>query len=283
MMNILKLRRSLNAVYPATLLIIAVFLVPSAYTQGGTSSAAVDEEALTKTIKEEIMRDLRDGDFLQEQIELGIQEFINKQREAKVAAHAERERLANEKAKNVRRVSLARDHIYGDPAAEITLIEYSDFECPYCQRFHTTAKEIVDSSDGKVNWVYRHFPLSFHNGAQKRAEASECANELGGNVAFWKYTDALYERAGANGKGVPLNELAALATEIGLDGQPFKECLDSGKYAARVAEDVTEGGEIGITGTPGNILLHNGTGEVILSAGAQPLSAFEAQISSMLQ
>ena len=79
------------------------------------------------------------------------------------------------------------------------------------------------------------------------------------------------------------NELAALATQIGLDGQQFKECLQSERYAARVAEDVTEGGQIGITGTPGNILLHNGTGEVILAAGAQPLSEFEAQISRMLQ
>ena len=109
-------------------------------------------------------------------------------------------RQAAQQAKNVRPVSAERDHIYGNPDAPISLIEYSDFECPYCKRFHVTAKSVVEAFDGKVNWVYRHFPLAFHNpGAQKQAEASECASELGGNDAFWKYTDALYARTKSGG------------------------------------------------------------------------------------
>jgi protein-disulfide isomerase len=110
---------------------------------------------------------------------------------------------------------------------------------PFCKRFHATPKELVQAYAGKVNWVYRHFPLAFHNpGAQKQAEASECANELGGNDAFWKYSDAIYARTQSNGKGFPLTQLAPLATEIGLDGETFRQCLDSGKYTARVQEDL---------------------------------------------
>jgi protein-disulfide isomerase len=230
------------------------------------------------------MKDLRKGEFLRQQIEIGIQDYINKQREAKAAAYAEQERLANEKAKNVRRVSTERDHIYGNPKAAISLIEYSDFECPYCKRFHQTAKRIVQAYEGKVNWVYRHFPLEFHNpGAQKQAEASECAGELGGNDAFWKYTDAVYARTRSNGKGFPLANLAPLAKEIGLDADQFQTCLDSGKQADRVKEDLAEGGRIGITGTPANILLHNGTGETRVKTGAQPFEAFKGDIGEMLE
>lgn len=165
--------------------------------------------------------------FLRQQIQLGIQEYINKQKEAQVAAQAEQARLANEKVKNVRRAT--RDHIYGNPNAPISLIEYSDFECPFCKNFHKTAKDIVKTYDGKVNWVYRHFPLNFHNpGAQKQAEASECAEELGGNNAFWRYTDAVYERTKSNENGFPLTQLVPLAKELGLNEKQFAQCMKAG-------------------------------------------------------
>jgi protein-disulfide isomerase len=184
----------------------------------------------------------------------------------------------------VRRVSGGRDHIYGDPQAAITIVEYSDFECPFCKRFHATPKELVQAYAGKVNWVYRHFPLAFHNpGAQKQAEASECANELGGNDAFWKYSDAIYARTQSNGKGFPLTQLAPLATEIGLDGETFRQCLDSGKYTARVQEDLEEGARIGVTGTPASILLNNQTGETRFKGGAQPVAVFKTDIEGMLK
>src|SRR6266542_3274629 len=119
-------------------------------------------------------------------------------------------------------------------------------------------EEVIKTYKDKVNWVYRHFPLTFHNpGAQKQAEASECAHELGGNDAFWKYSDAIYERTQSNGKGFPLTQIVPLAKEIGLDEKKFAQCYDSGKYEPRVKEDLEEGGKIGITGTPANIHLHH--------------------------
>jgi protein-disulfide isomerase len=252
--------------------------------EDAAATASVDEERIIQRAKEEILEELREGDLIREQVELGIQEYIRKQRETQAAARAGRQRAAAEKAKNVRPVSSERDHIYGDPDAIVSLIEYSDFECPYCKRFHLTAKKLVDDSGGKVNWVYRHFPLSFHNpGAQKQAEASECASEQGGNTAFWTYTDEIYSRTKSNGRGFPLDKLVPLAEELGLDGVAFDECLKSKRYAARVTEDFEEGRTVGITGTPGNILINNETGEVRLKSGAVPYASLQAEIDQLLQ
>ncbi len=252
--------------------ICALAGIPVAFAQQASSeSAAEAEEALVERIKREVLRDLMREGALDAQINAGIERFIAKQRAAQAAASAREKQRAVALAKNIRPVSPQRDHIYGNPNAEVSLIEYSDFECPFCKRFHVTAKEVVDSYDGRVNWVYRHFPLAFHNpGAQKQAEASECAGALGGNEAFWRYADKIYERTRSNGNGFPLSGLLPLAEEIGLDTGDFRACLESGKFTGRVLEDYTDGTNIGITGTPGNVLRNNQTGRVAVRAGAVP-------------
>ena len=163
--------------------------------QSQASDTAVAEERLVQRVKAELIKEFQEGEFLQQQIELGIQEFIRKQQAVANEAEYNQRQLADKRAEQVRPVSTDRDHIYGNPDAAISLIEYSDFECPFCKNFHATAKKLVDAYDGQVNWVYRHYPLDFHNpGAQSQAEASECANEIGGNDMFWLYTNAIYER-----------------------------------------------------------------------------------------
>lgn len=187
-------------------------------------------------------------------------------------------------AKNVRPVSKDKDHIRGNKDAEISLIEYSDFECPFCKRFHPTAQQVVDDYDGKVNWVYRHFPLGFHDPlATKEALGSECANELGGNEKFWEFTDLVYERTTSNGRGLELEDLNTMAVEIGLDRASFSECLDSEKYLSHVQQDIKEGAQAGVTGTPGNIVINNKTGDVRLILGAQPVSAVKQVIDELLK
>jgi protein-disulfide isomerase len=268
--------------------VVALVLAPLFSPVGGAQQAedrrTTDERRLIQELKHEILEELRSGDFLHQQIELGIKEYLQNEQAARIATAAERTRLASEKVRNVRRVSGARDHIYGNPDAAISLIEYSDFECPFCKRFHATPKEIVDASAGQINWVYRHFPLAMHNpGARKQAEAAECAGALGGNDAFWKYTEAIYLRTRSRGNGFPLTELTPLATEIGLQAERFQECLDSGKYAARVQEDLAEGATIGVTGTPTTVLLHNRTGDARLEAGVQSAARFKTDIDMMLK
>ncbi len=175
------------------------------------------------------------------------------------------------------------DHIRGEfSKAKVAVVEYSDFECPFCQRHHPTMQQIVDTYKDDVVWVYRHFPLSFHQNAQKEAEATECANELGGNDVFWKYTDAIFERTTAGGTGFPLENLAPLAKELGLDELKFKSCLDSGKYAKHVQDDMSGGSAAGVNGTPGNIVVNLKTKETRIVSGAQPFAAFKSVFDAML-
>jgi protein-disulfide isomerase len=252
--------------------------------QASPENAADAEEALVERIKREILRDLMRDGALDAQINAGIERFIAKQRAAQAAASARAQQRSVALAKNIRPVSPQRDHIYGNPNAEVSLIEYSDFECPFCKRFHVTAKEVIDSYDGRVNWVYRHFPLAFHNpGAQKQAEASECAGALGGNDAFWGFADKIYERTRSNGHGFPLSGLLPLAEEIGLDTGDFRACLESGKFTGRVLEDYTDGTNIGITGTPGNVLRNNQTGKVVVRAGAVPAANLKNALDGLLR
>lgn len=142
------------------------------------------------------------------------------------------------------------DHIRGSKDAPVTLVEYSDLECPFCKRFHPEMQQLMQEYDGQVKWVYRHFPLSFHANAQKEAEAAECAGKLGGNDKFWEYTDKIFERTNSNGTGFALDSLVPLAKEIGLPESIFKACLDSGEFTAHVQQDLQEGISFGVNGTP---------------------------------
>jgi protein-disulfide isomerase len=94
-------------------------------------------------------------------------------------------------AKNVPAIDFEKDHIRGNKDAKIAVIEYSDFECPFCHRVHPTYKQIMDKYGDNVMWVYRHFPLSFHQDAEPLAIGSECASELGGSDAFWAFADQI--------------------------------------------------------------------------------------------
>lgn len=182
----------------------------------------------------------------------------------------------------VRPVDLNTDHIKGDKNAKVFLIEYSDFECPFCKRFYPTTQQVLDQYEGKVALVYRHYPLSFHANAEKEAEASECANEQGGNDAFWKYADKIFERTTSNGTGFTLDKLVPLAKEIGLDGAKFKTCLDSGKYAQHVQDDENNGQEAGVTGTPGNIIWAQDTKPQLVE-GAVPFENIKVVIDQVLK
>lgn len=174
------------------------------------------------------------------------------------------------------------DHVRGDRNARILLIEYSDLECPYCKRFHPTAQQLVDEYKGKVAWVYRHYPLDqIHSKADKEAEAVECANELGGNDAFWALTDKIFEVTPSN-NGLNLDDLPKLAGQVGLNESAFKTCLDSGKYAEHVEADFQSGIKAGVKGTPGNILLDTQTGKTKLIPGALPFENFKTEIDAML-
>lgn len=173
------------------------------------------------------------------------------------------------------------DHTRGNKEAKITLIEYSDLECPFCKRFHPTMQEILKTYGDKVRWTYRHFPLSFHANAQKESEASECVADLGGNDAFWDYIDKIFERTTANGTGFALDQLGPLAAEVGVDQTQFQTCLDSNKYEKFVKDQLAEGTTAGVNGTPSTFVV-NEKGENQIIVGAQPIEAIKTVIDGYL-
>lgn len=171
-------------------------------------------------------------------------------------------------------VVTAADHVRGDTNAPITIVEYSDFQCPFCARFHPTMQQIMEEYDGKVKWVYRHYPLSFHPEAKPSAEASECAGEQG---KFWEYADALVENQAALSSSL----YTKLAEDLGLDTSDFASCLSSDKYLDVIDTQLQGGMAAGVTGTPGSFVIGpDGNAQSI--KGALPFSSIKPLIDQML-
>ncbi len=172
----------------------------------------------------------------------------------------------------------ADDHIRGNANADVVMVEYSDFECPFCKTFKPTIDQALQEYGDKVALVYRHYPLSFHPKAQKSAEGAECAAELGGNDAFWQFHDIMFERM----PDIELSEMSGVAGEIGLDATAFQSCVDSGKHAQKVADMMSGGSAAGVQGTPGLVLLGK-NGKTDFVGGAYPYADVKAKIDALLQ
>ena len=178
-------------------------------------------------------------------------------------------------------VSIDDDPILGNRNAPVTIVEFSDYECPFCGRFYSATLPSIKSNyidTGKVRFVYRDFPLNFHPSAQPAAEASECVREKGGDEAFWKYHDTIFE----NQPMLSTEKLLEWASEMGHD---IEECLNSNKFAAEVQKDMRDGQNVGIQGTPGFIIGktdgNSVRGQIV--SGAQPFAVFQQIIDAELR
>jgi protein-disulfide isomerase len=144
------------------------------------------------------------------------------------------------------------DHLLGNPNAKVKVIEFSDLQCPFCQRFHPTMKQVMDTygKNGKVAWIYRHFPLPFHPLAMPGAIASECVAEQGGNIMFWNYLDAVF--------AVGLTEekvLADSANKLGVDMVKYTKCVSANPHKAYIDAQAQDGLNAGVSGTPYSIVV----------------------------
>jgi len=169
-------------------------------------------------------------------------------------------------------VSVDDDPAFGPEDASVTIVEFSDFQCPYCLRYHQeTFDALKRQYEGKIRYVFRDFPLSnLHQEAQKAAEAGECAHEQG---KFWEMRDIIFDNQQTD---ISENALKRFAQQLGLDEEQFNECLDSEKYAQEIAADFQDGSVYGVTGTPTFFI--NG----LMVVGAQPLTVFERFIDQEL-
>jgi len=157
----------------------------------------------------------------------------------------------------------------GPANAPIEMIEFSDFQCPYCLRANPVVTQVLNAYGDKIKFTYRHYPLGNHPDARPAAEASECANEQG---KFWPYHDRLF----ATASRLDTNDLKQDAAALGLDTAKFNACVDSHKYKADVDADVLAGDEAGVDGTPAFFI----NGRMI--SGAQPFEAFKRIIEEEL-
>ncbi len=208
--------------------------------------------------------------------------YSNLKTKERVAIIDTAQKVAEGSASKMRPVT-SEDHILGNPNADVIIVEYSDTECPFCKNFHTTLRRVMAEygKDGKVAWVYRHFPIdSLHAKARKEAEATECANELGGSGKFWEYINLLYETTNSNDSLDPA-ELPKMAKTVGLDVTAFNKCLSSGKYKAKVEADYQDAINSGGQGTPHSILItRNGMKTPV--EGAQPYENIKNILDAVL-
>ncbi|MBI4122002.1 MAG: DsbA family protein [Parcubacteria group bacterium] len=165
------------------------------------------------------------------------------------------------------------DHVKGGENAKVTIVEYSDFECPFCGRAFPTVNQVIDTYGDDIRFVYRHLPLnSIHPQAQKAAEASECAADQG---KFWQFHDKVFANQDLVSAGGVV-QFKKWAGEIGLNTAKFNTCLDSGSKAAVVQADEDSAQAAGVTSTPAFFI--NGISVV----GAQPFSVFQNVIDEQL-
>lgn len=177
-------------------------------------------------------------------------------------------------------VSADDDPSLGNKNAKVTVIEFSDYQCPFCRTFWKESfsqlkKEYIDT--GKVKFVYRDYPLSFHPMAEPSAQAGECADEQG---KYWEFHDKIFGEEDKKGQGTvtyTVQDLKLWASQIGLNQVKFNQCLDSGKYKAEVQKDFDDGNSAGVSGTPSIFI--NGR----LVVGAQPYASFKAIIDEELK
>jgi len=164
----------------------------------------------------------------------------------------------------------ADDPIHGPKDAPVTIIEFSDFQCPYCSRVNPTIERVKQEYSGKIALVFRDFPLPMHKEAPKAHEAASCANE---QSKFWEYHDLLFD----NQRALALDDLKGYAAKLSLDQAKFDECLDSGRYTAEVENDKKAGAAVGVAGTPAFFI----NGQFL--NGARPFESFKELIDAELK
>ncbi|MFA6475238.1 MAG: thioredoxin domain-containing protein [Patescibacteria group bacterium] len=163
---------------------------------------------------------------------------------------------------------------------DLTILEYSDPECPFCKRFHSTLQQVMKSYDGKVAWAYKQLPLtSLHSKAQKEAMGTECAADQG---KFWEYLDLMMERTESN-NSLPDEQIYTIASDVGADGAKFKDCVDNGATKDRVNADAAEAQKFGAQGTPYGLILDKDGKIVDVLEGALPYDSVAAVLDSHLK
>ncbi|HKH50023.1 MAG TPA: thioredoxin domain-containing protein [Thermoanaerobaculia bacterium] len=208
-------------------------LKPAAVTDAAVDAFYEENKARIPQPKEQVAEQIKQ--YLEQRGQFEVREKLFKDLEGKYKVDMKLEPMRTEVA--------ATGPAKGPENAPVTIVEFSDFQCPFCSRLIPTLDQVKAKYGDKVRLVFRQFPLAMHAQAQKAAEASLCANEQG---KFWELHDAMFK----NQQQLAVENLKAKAAELGLKADAFNSCLDSGKYVAKVTEDMEAGTAAGVSGTP---------------------------------
>lgn len=170
------------------------------------------------------------------------------------------------------------DHVLGDKNAKVKVVTYADMECPYCMDFEDTMRTAVADYSGQVAWVYRHFPLDFHESAMPAAIASECLADLEGGEKFWDFMGK-FKSDIVEGESVDVKKIAV---SLGADANEFAKCYDSGKFSEKIESNYNDGIAAGLQGTPYSVIFADGAPVGIID-GAYPIEDVKAAIDQYLK
>lgn len=245
----------------ATFLLLSIVYFPAPSGAANMEGTTIEEEL--KTLKKEI-------------------EDLRKDVEDLKAKGAVRQPLRPQEPPEVV-VSINDDPVKGNTDAPIAIIEFSDYQCPFCARFFKTTLPEIERDyikTGKVKYIFRDFPLDFHKDAPKASEAANCAGEQG---KYWEMHDRLFENQG----NLKIDRLKQHAVEMGIDSSAFDSCLDSGKYTTEIEKDVEDGRRAGVGGTPSFFIGRTQGASKEIKAkkvvGARPYTAFKQVIEQLLE
>lgn len=185
--------------------------------------------------------------------------------------------------------SIENSPLLGDKNAKVGIVEFSDFECPYCQKFEEQTFDQLNDQFIKTNkafFVYRNFPLEFHQpAANTDANAALCVKNLKDDKAFFDFAKLVYQNTGLNGKGIPTDQMVKFAGQVGVDSAKFSSCLSANTYNDQIKKDTEAGTKAGVSGTPSFVIGKlNDKGEVVgeLLVGALPVDSFRDAINKYL-
>jgi len=229
------------------------------------------------------------NEIQKKQIVDGLKQYEAQNWDVKAPTQAKQvaESINNEISLEVaKKVTSENTYVLWNKDAEITWVEYSDLECPFCKRLHEsgTIEEVMKAYDWKINFVFKQFPLGFHKQAPMEAEAVLCAWELAWAKKYYEFIQKIYEGSEARWNSYTKESISKLWWTLWIPEKKLLSCIESGKFKDRAQAELKEGSSLfGITGTPGNVLINNKTGKWDKLPGAYPTASFKQKIDGLLK
>ena len=268
--------------HPVGHLLVGLFALASLVGCGQSDKPA---DKASPQLVDAVIQQLQDSGKLDTAVKDSIRHLLEERQQADAKAAESRRAQMNAKLSKMPAPNFGKEHLLGSPNAPVSLIEYADFECPFCKHFHETPQQVQQQFGEQVNLIYRSMPLSSHGEvAFLEARAGECAARIGSNDVFWKYSNDLFHYSQSNGKGLGDDQsIHTLAVKYKLDSDTFQACLDNPATGKILDHNLQTARDLGITGTPTTLVRNNKTGAVEVVNGAASAAQLTAAIEKVLK